>query len=283
MGATFADTAASGPFVLAVLVAMLAGLVSFLSPCVLPLVPGYLSYVTGMAGADLDAALGTDPHGRPVEPPVSSEPQPGGGVAVAVRAPSRGRVRGRVLLGALLFVAGFTAVFVLTGVLVAQAGHALLRHERSIEIVIGVVVILLGLAFAGVIPGLDRQYRIGWLPKAGLAGAPVLGAVFALSWTPCLGPTLSAVLALAYQSGNTGRAIPLVIAYCLGLGLPFLLFALGFRRLLGVFAVIRRHSVWVTRIGGVLLVLVGLALVTGGWTDFVNWLRATIGPGTVGI
>lgn len=278
MGATFADTASSGPFLLALLVSATAGLVSFLSPCILPLVPGYLSYVTGLAGADLDAALGTDPHGRPVPP---RAPEPGGGVALASR--TRAQVRGRVLAGALLFVAGFTAVFVLTGVLAAQAGHALLRHERTIEIVVGLVVIVLGLAFAGVLPGLDRQYRIGWLPKAGLAGAPVLGAVFALSWTPCLGPTLSAVLALAWQSGNTARAVPLVVAYCLGLGLPFLAFALGFRRMLGLFAAIRRHSVWVTRVGGALLILVGLALVTGGWTDFVNWLRAVVGPGTVSI
>ncbi len=278
MGTSFAHVAASGPFLLALAVAALAGLVSFLSPCILPLVPGYLSYVTGLAGADLDAGLGTDPHGRPVEPPAE---QAAGGVAVATR--SRARVRGRVVTGALLFVPGFTAVFVLTGVLAAQAGHALLRHERAIEIVGGVVVILLGLAFAGVLPGLDREYRIGWLPKAGLAGAPILGAVFALSWTPCLSPTLSAVLLLAYDSGNTARAVPLVIAYCLGLGLPFLLFALGFRRLLGLFAVIRRHTVWVTRIGGALLILVGLALVTGGWTEFVNWLRAVVGPGTVSI
>jgi cytochrome c-type biogenesis protein len=279
MGAHFADIASSGPLALALLVAAVAGLVSFLSPCVLPLVPGYLSYVTGLAGADLDAALGTDPHGRPVP-----APEPGtGGVATAVVAPTRARVRGRMLAGAGLFVAGFTAVFVLTGVLAAQAGHALLRHERAIEAVVGVLVILLGLAFAGVIPGLDRQYRIGWLPKAGLAGAPVLGAVFALSWTPCLGPTLSAVLALAYGSGNTARAVPLVIAYCLGLGLPFLAFALGLRRVLGLFAAVRRHSVWVTRLGGALLVLIGLALVTGGWTDLVNWLRANVGPGWTGL
>ncbi len=278
MGTRFADIAATGPFVLAVGVAALAGLVSFLSPCILPLVPGYLSYVTGLAGADLDAALGTDPHGRPVAPP---PPPEGGGVAVAT--PVRARVRGRMLAGAVLFVSGFTVVFVLTGVLAAQAGNALRRHERGLELVIGVVVILLGLAFAGVIPGLDRQYRIGWLPGAGLAGAPLLGAVFGLSWTPCLGPTLSAVLGLAYTSGNTARAVPLVVAYCLGLGLPFLAFALGFRRVLGLFAVIRRHSAWVTRVGGVLLVLVGLALVSGGWSDFVNWLRATAGAGWTGI
>ncbi len=259
MGQSFASIASTGPLALAVLVAALAGLVSFLSPCVLPLVPGYLSYVTGLAGADLAAATGTGATGT-------------GAV----------RVRGRMLAGAALFVAGFTAVFLCTGLLVAQAGVVLLAHERLIETVIGVVVIVLGLGYAGVIPGLNREYRIRALPAAGLAGAPVLGAVFALSWTPCLGPTLSAVLGLA-SFGGTGRAVPLLIAYCLGLGLPFIAFGLGFRRLLGLFAVVRRHSVWVTRLGGALLVLVGLALASGGWLDFVNWLRATVGPGSVGL
>ena len=261
---SFAALASSGPLVVAVGVAALAGLVSFLSPCVLPLVPGYLSYVTGMAGADLDAALGTDPHGRPME--ASGE-----------------KARGRILAGGLLFVAGFTVVFTLTGVLVAQAGRVLLVHERIVEIAVGVLVIGLGLAFAGVLPGLQREVRIHRLPGAGLAGAPVLGAVFALSWTPCVGPTLGAVMGLATVSGQTGRAVILTVAYCLGLGLPFLAFGLGFRRLLGLFTVVRRHSRWVTRVGGALLVLVGLALVTGGWTDFVDWLRATVGPGTAGV
>jgi cytochrome c-type biogenesis protein len=271
MGAHFASIASSGPLILAIGVAALAGLVSFLSPCVLPLVPGYVSYVTGMAGADLDAALGTDPHGRPVEPVAGS---PAGSAA---------RVRGRILAGTLLFVGGFTVVFTLAGVLAAQAGRALLIHERTLEVVIGALVVALGLAFLGVIPGLRREFRVHKLPAAGLAGAPVLGAVCALSWTPCLGPTLTAVLGLAAVGGQSGRAATLTVAYCLGLGLPFLAFGLGFRRLLGIFAVIRRNSVWVTRIGGALLVLVGLALLTGGWMDFINWLRAEVGAGTVSL
>jgi cytochrome c-type biogenesis protein len=262
MGDSFAHLASSGPLLAAVAVAALAGLVSFLSPCVLPLVPGYLSYVTGMAGADLDAGLGTDPRGNPVER-------------------SGHRVRGRILLGSALFVAGFTVVFTLTGVLAAQAGRALLVHERVVEVVVGLLVIGLGLAFAGLVPGLQRDIRIHRLPSAGLAGAPVLGAVFALSWTPCVGPTLGAVLGLAAVGGQTGRAVTLTVAYCLGLGLPFLAFGLGLRRLLGLFARVRRHSAWVTRVGGALLILVGLALVTGGWAEFVNWLRATVGIGTV--
>jgi cytochrome c-type biogenesis protein len=246
VGSTFAGIAQSGPLLLAVAVAAVAGLVSFLSPCVLPLVPGYLSYVTGLAGADLDS----------------------------------GARRGRVFAGTLLFIAGFAGVFVLTSVVAAQFGRALLRHSRGVEIAVGVLVIVLGAAFMGLVPGLQREWRIHRLPAAGLIGAPVFGAVFALSWSPCLGPTLGAVLGLAAVGGSTPRAVTLALAYCLGLGLPFIAFGLGFRRLLGV---VRRHSRWVTRIGGALLIVVGLALVTGGWVDFVNWLRATVGVGEVGV
>jgi cytochrome c-type biogenesis protein len=164
-------------------------------------------------------------------------------------------------------------------VLSAKAGLALIRHERVVEIVIGALVIVLGAAFIGLIPGLQREWRIHRLPAAGLIGAPVFGAVFALSWTPCLGPTLSAVLSLSAVSGSAGRAVVLALAYCLGLGVPFIAFGLGYRRLLGLFRAIRRNSVWVTRIGGALLIVVGLALVTGGWGEFVNWLRAVAGDG----
>jgi cytochrome c-type biogenesis protein len=249
MGDAFAEVARSGPLMLAVGVAALAGLVSFLSPCVLPLVPGYLSYVTGLSGADLDA-------------------------------PDR---KGRVLAGTALFVAGFTAVFTLTAILFASVGGVLFRHARAFEVGVGALIILLGLAFLGLVPGMQRELRIHRLPTAGLIGAPVFGAVFALSWVPCVGPTLAAVLGLAAVSGQTDRAVVLAVAYCLGLGAPFVVFGLGFRHLLGVFGAIRRNSRWITRIGGALLILVGLALVTGGWTEFTNWLRATVGVGEVGI
>jgi cytochrome c-type biogenesis protein len=146
-----------------------------------------------------------------------------------------------------------------------------------------VLIIVLGLAFLGLVPGLQREWRIHRLPAAGLASAPVLGAVFALSWTPCIGPTLGAVLGLALVDGSTGRAVTLTVAYCLGLGLPFLGFGLGFRRLLGLHKALRRNSVWVTRVGGGMLIIVGLALTTGVWGEFLNWLRATVGPGEVGI
>lgn len=280
----FANTATNGPLILAIFAAAIAGLVSFLSPCVLPLVPGYLSYVTGLAGADLDAAIG-----RSVPAPSTAVAAEGGGVAagggVAVldREKALPRVRGRILAGTLLFIAGFTLVFTVTSVIAANLGRTVLQHARALEIVLGIVVIVLGASFAGLIPGLQREFRIQKLPAAGLTGAPVLGIVFGLSWAPCMGPTLAAVLAMSAYGGQTGRGVVLAIAYCLGLGVPFLLFGLGFRRLIGVFAALRRHSVLVTRIGGILLMIIGLALVTGAWQDFVNWLRATVGTGTTGI
>jgi cytochrome c-type biogenesis protein len=187
------------------------------------------------------------------------------------------------VLGTAGFLAGFTAVFTVSGVLVANLGRALLTNSRAVEVVVGGVIVVLGLAFLGLVPGLQRQWRVHRLPAAGLASAPVLGAVFALSWTPCIGPTLAAVLGLAMVDGETGRAVTITVAYCLGLGLPFLVFGLGFRKLIGLHKAVRRNSVWVTRVGGAMLILVGLALATGLWGGFLNWLRATVGPGDVGI
>jgi cytochrome c-type biogenesis protein len=249
VGTTFAGIAASGPLLLAVAVAALAGLASFLSPCVLPLVPGYLSYVTGLAGADLDA----------------------------------GNRRGRVLAGTLLFVAGFGAVFIAVSVIAAKATLTLLVHRRPLEVAGGLLVIVLGVAFMGFIPGLQNEWRIHRLPNAGLVGAPVFGAVFALSWAPCVGPTLGAVLTLGATSGSLPRAVTLAVAYCLGLGVPFVVFGLGFRRLIGVLKAVRRNSRWVTRIGGAMLVAVGVLLVTGAWWDFVVWLQDSTGTGSVPI
>jgi len=241
-------TVSGGPLPLALAIAALAGLVSFLSPCVLPLVPGYLSYVTGLVGADLDSPR-----------------------------------KGRVLAGVSLFIAGFAAVFITISIITAEIGRALLRYQDTVQVVIGAIIIVLGLAFLGLIPGLQNEVRIRRLPDAGLLGAPVFGAVFALSWVPCLSPTLSAVLGLAGVGGNTNRAVALAIAYCLGIGLPFLAFGLGMRRLAGVVKVIRRNSRWITRFGGFMLILVGLALVTGVWGDFINWLRVTVGAGSISI
>ncbi|MDP9798824.1 cytochrome c-type biogenesis protein [Catenuloplanes nepalensis] len=258
MGDTFANTATNGPLVLAILAATLAGLVSFLSPCVLPLVPGYLSFITGLTGADLELP------GSPEKTPKTTS-----------------WVRGRVLAGTALFIAGFTAVFTLSTVLVANVGSLMLEHQRPLEIGAGALIIVLGLSFMGLIPGMQREFRINKLPDAGLIGAPVFGAIFALSWTPCIGPTLGSVMALSAATGQADRAAVLGIAYSLGLGIPFLIFGLGFRHLLGVFKTLRKHGRWVTRIGGGMLVLVGLALVTGAWNQFLIWLLTTVGVGDV--
>lgn len=242
---TVADTAANGPLLLAVAVASLAGLVSFFAPCMLPLLPGYLSYVTGLTGTEAAAP------------------------------------RGRTLLGATGFVAGFSAVFTLLAYAAGQFGRVLLVHARAIEITVGAATVVLGLAFTGLLP--MRTVKVSWLPKAGVAGSPVLGATFALSWTPCLSPTLTVVLGLAAVQGSAARGTVLAAAYSLGMGLPFLGIAAGLPRLAKTIGFVRRHNAWVTRLGGALLVAVGLALVTGAWTDFVNWLRATVGPGQIGI
>ncbi|MEV4768280.1 cytochrome c biogenesis CcdA family protein [Micromonospora humida] len=286
MGETFRELAQSGPLLLAIGAAALAGLVSFLSPCVLPLMPGYLSYVTGLAGTDLEGhARPTTPAGGGPDPDDGGSAPADGPVATATRTAARPvtAVKGRVLAGTLLFIAGFTVVFTATAILFAGFGRIFFDYERTFQVVIGALIVLLGLSYLGVLPGMQRELRIRRLPAAGLLGAPVLGAVFALSWMPCTGPTLGAVLGMAATGGQTDRAVVLAVAYCLGLGLPFVVFGLGFHRLLGVFRAVRRNSRWVTRIGGVLLILIGLALVTGGWQNFVIWLQTTVGPGEVSI
>jgi cytochrome c-type biogenesis protein len=262
-----ADTVTDGPLLFAAGLSIAAGLLSFLSPCVLPLVPGYLSYVTGLAGADLDAAAGADPLGRPVHSGMST-------------AGSR-RVRGRVLAGSGLFVLGFTTVFTLVATATSGAGLLLLDHQVAVQRIVGVLIIVMGLAFLGLIPGLDREFRSRRLPVSGLAGAPLLGAVFALGWLPCTGPTLAAVLGLTLTQGSVGRGVLLAIAYCVGIGVPFVLFGLGLRWMLGLLRVIRRHSRWVTRIGGVMLLVVGVLLVSGLWNDAVIWLRGLLPPGEI--
>ena len=256
VGDTFQQVAGSGSLVLAIPVALLAGLVSFLSPCVLPLVPGYLSYVTGLSGADLGTA-GT------------GEGDDGAGAADAARR------YGRVLVGCGLFVLGFSVVFVAGGALFGGLGHALLAHERVLSRALGAVTVVLGLAFAGLVPGLSREWRVHRLPAAGLMGAPVLGFLFGLGWTPCIGPTLSAVLALASSDSNAsaGRGALLTFAYCLGLGLPFVAAGLAFRRAVGAFAAVKRHYGLLTRLGGGFLVAIGVLLVTGGWDTAVRWLQ----------
>jgi cytochrome c-type biogenesis protein len=267
--------AAGGSLLLAVPVAALAGLVSFLSPCVLPLVPAYLSYVTGMSAADLAA------QGRRQQ--VSDGP--GAAVATEVLHASvqaGRRRRSHMLLGSLLFVAGFSAVFVLFGALFGYAGAQLDAPEVLIDRIVGVVAIFMGAAFMGWLPGFQREIRFHRLPAVGLAGAPLLGVAFGVGWTPCTGPTLGVVLGLAGDSATAGRGALLTTAYCAGLGIPFVLAGIGFRRALGAFEVVKRHYALVVRGGGLLLIVVGILLVTGEWTtlsiDLRNALPAYTAP-----
>ncbi|HTR70971.1 MAG TPA: cytochrome c biogenesis protein CcdA [Mycobacteriales bacterium] len=265
--ATSFQHAAGGSLLLAIPVAALAGLVSFLSPCVLPLVPAYLSYVTGLSAADLAAE----------HPTVSDGP----GAAVAhdalAAADGGGRRRwSRVLVGSVLFVAGFSAVFVMFGAFFGYAGAHLDQHAVLIERIAGVIAIVMGVAFMGWLPGFQREWRYQRLPALGLAGAPLLGIAFGVGWTPCTGPTLGVVLGLAADPSSTGtaaRGALLTVAYCAGLGIPFILAGLGFRRALGAFAVVKRHYALVVRGGAVLLIAVGLLLVTGEWNTLSIDLR----------
>jgi len=273
VAAEFVRTVLEGPLPVALVVAALAGLVSFLSPCVLPLVPGYLSYVTGLSGADLAPAR---EGGAPTTPGPggggAAAPSSGVAVAAATRAPAR--ARGRVVAGAALFVAGFSAVFISYGAFFGHLGARLLEHQAIVERILGALTVLLGLAFLGRVPVLSRQVRSSRLPRAGLAGAPLLGVLFGLGWTPCVGPTLGAVQTLAYDSASAGRGALLTAAYCVGLGLPFVLAAAGLRRVLGAMNGARRHYQLIMRLGGAMLVAVGLLLLLGWWDDLTITLRA---------
>ncbi|OBJ69477.1 cytochrome c biogenesis CcdA family protein [Mycobacterium sp. 1274756.6] len=244
----FTETAASGPVLLALAVSVLAGLVSFASPCVVPLVPGYLSYLAAAVGAADDT--------------------PG-----AVSAPPR--YRWRVAGSAALFVAGFTAVFVAGTVAVLGLTTTLVSNQLLLQRIGGVLTIVMGLVFIGYIPALQRQVRFSPRQVSTLAGAPLLGAVFALGWTPCLGPTLAGVVtvASATDGASVARGVVLVIAYCLGLGIPFVLLALGSARAMAGLGWLRRHTRTIQVIGGLLLIAVGAALVTGVWNEFVSWVR----------
>jgi len=254
-GAWFAQTALSGTLLLAIPVALLAGLVSFFSPCVLPLVPGYLSFVTGLTGAEMAEA--------------TTRGTAGGDSAATTGTTTRHR--GRLLAGALLFVLGFTAVFFAFGAIAGTAGVFLREHLDIIIRVFGAVLVVLGLVFAGVLPWFQRDIRaLHRVRGVGLAAAPLLGAVFGLGWTPCIGPTMSAVLTLALDSGRASRGGLLMVFYGLGLGIPFVLAALGYKRLLRASSWIRRHPRVVSSVGGGLLVVLGVAMLTGLWGAFIS-------------
>jgi cytochrome c-type biogenesis protein len=245
----FTEIAAAGPIFVALGVCLLAGLVSFASPCVVPLVPGYLSYLAAVVGVD-------------------EQPQPG-----SIKAPPA--ARWRVAGSAALFVAGFTVVFLLGTVAVLGMTTTLITDQLLLQRVGGALTIVMGLVFVGYVPALQRPLRFAPRQLSTVAGAPLLGAVFALGWTPCLGPTLTGVItvASATDGASVARGIVLTIAYCLGLGIPFVLLAFGSASAVAGLDWLRRHTRALQIFGGVLLVAVGVALVSGVWNDFISWLR----------
>jgi cytochrome c-type biogenesis protein len=241
------ELAISGPLLLAAGVALLAGTISFASPCVVPLVPGYLAYLAALVGADA--------------PAVSADEE-------------RKNGRWAVVGAALLFVLGFTVVFVATMGTLVWLAATLTLNQDLLQRIGGVLTIAMALVFLGWIPGLQREVRSHHVPRGGVWGAPLLGAIFGLGWTPCIGPTLSAVTTLASATGGAeARGYLLIAVYCLGLGLPFLLIALGARWAVRATDWVRRHGRQVQIFGGVLLLIVGVLLVTGVWGDLMGWLR----------
>ncbi len=263
-----AQTVLDGSLLLAVPLALLAGLVSFASPCVLPLVPGYLAYVSGMAEPGPARAV---VPGGPAQADGTTRTRGG----TVVLADPETVPTARLVLGTCLFVAGFSVVFISISMVAGVAG-ALVPNLRVVYLVSGVVAILMGLVFMGAVPFLRTERRPRWRPAVGLAGAPLLGAAFGVGWIPCVGPTLAAVLGLSFVDGGAGRGALLGAAYCVGLGLPFVLVSLGYARGLRALGPLRRHRVLVQRVGGVLLVVVGLLLVTGLYEALVEALRAPI-------
>jgi cytochrome c-type biogenesis protein len=230
----------SGQLLLALPVALLAGLVSFASPCVLPLVPGYLAYVGGIS----------DPGAK--------------------------RDRSRVLTGVALFILGFAVVFIAYGAAFGALGFWLVRWQEVVIRVLGALVIVMGLVFIGQFSFLQRTIKPSWRPATGLIGAPLLGIVFGLGWTPCIGPTLAAISALSVGSGSPWRGALLGLFYCIGLGIPFLLVALGFDWVAGSVAFLKRHIRAINIIGGVLLVIIGVLMVTGLWSELMSQFLAVI-------
>lgn len=248
----FQITAFSGSLLLAIAVAAAAGLVAFLSPCVLPVVPGYLGYVSGLVGQR---------------------------AVVSGSESGRGAGSSRMLAGGILFVAGFTVVFMILGGFAGALGYLLQAHQVWVNRISGAIVILMGLVFLGVFPALSAPRSVSRRPDAGLLGAPLMGMVFGLSWTPCIGPTYAAILALSLDgagSGAVGRGAILSLAYSLGLGLPFIVFALLFDRALGFSRALARHRRTIGLLSGALLIAIGVLLMTGVWSSWTSSLQVMI-------
>lgn len=264
IGQTFQQTAASGPLLLALGACVLAGLVSFASPCVVPLVPGYLAYMASIVGAERPAVTVQAAEQRRAE----------AGTLTLEQQRQRMSSRRRVVLAAVLFVAGFTVVFVLLSAMVLGTVQYLAPQQELLQRLGGVVTILMGLVFIGAIPALQRDTRMQPKALSTWAGAPLLGAVFALGWTPCLGPTLAAALSVAAGTGlDAARGVLLIVAYCLGLGLPFIVVAFGSTRAIRTVGWLQRHTRTIQIVGGIMLIVVGILLLSGIWTQFVYWLR----------
>ena len=230
----------SGSMLLALPIALLAGMLTFLSPCVLPLVPGYLGYVAGSAAP-----------------------------------------RSKVIAGSLLFVLGFTTVFVSLGVLAGTAGLLFVSQNPWVQVVLGLLVVVFGFAMIGQFKFLQSTIKLPISPKLGLAGAPLLGVVFALGWTPCIGPTLSAVLVLASESGDPARGAILATVYSLGIGIPFVLIAAGFNWATKSVAFVKQHIRTFNLVGGGMLIVIGVLLMTGLWNRFVAWIQVVTSGFTV--
>ncbi|WP_206448661.1 cytochrome c biogenesis CcdA family protein [Agrococcus sp. KRD186] len=228
----------SGQLLVSVPIALLAGLVSFASPCILPLVPGYLGLVGSLVGKDGS--------------------------------------RGRLIAGVSLFIAGFTFVFVLGTAVVGAASSFLLQYADLLVRILGIVLILLGLVFVGQFSFLQRIWKPQQVKSGGMWAAPVVGVVFALGWTPCSGPTLAAIGALTVTTGSAGQGAILGLAYALGLGIPFLLIALGLGWAGGAVDWLRRHIRAVNIAGGAMLIFIGLLMVTGAWNAIMQSLQGWI-------